>query len=298
MVTLRATRLTGLRKNEIASLTPESFQLDDETPTLTLEARDSKHRKKDVLPLHPQLVTLLRQWLPESAPEQPLFPKLSRRKGYVMIRKDLEAAGIPYTTKDGDAHFHAVGRHTYITELLRNGTSLVVARELARHSDVTMTMRYTHIGLQDQAKAIENLPTDPKWLETGLPTEPMSQHICSTSQQICSKSGVSAGHSQSTEDTGCHSETAGSGDTSPCDVSPSVTHRQKKAPPVTDGAEWRRRESNPDVSSRKWRELQALVERELEVAALALHSDGPDWHSLPPDTRTAILAIVEATHRR
>ena len=100
-----------------------------------------------------------------------------------------------------------------------------------------MTMRYTHIGLQDQAKAIENLPTDPKWLETGLPTEPMSQHICSTSQQICSKSGVSAGHSQSTEDTGCHSETAGSGDTNPCDVSPSVTRRQKKAPPVTDGAQ-------------------------------------------------------------
>ena len=27
-----------------------------------------------------------------------------------MIRKDLEAAGIPYTTKDGDADFHAVGR--------------------------------------------------------------------------------------------------------------------------------------------------------------------------------------------
>ena len=122
-------------------------------------------------------------------------------------------------------------------ELLKNGTSLPEARELARHSDVTMTMRYTHIGLQDQAKAIENLPTDPKWLETGLPTEPMSQHICSTSQQICSKSGVSAGHSQSTEDTGCHSETAGSGDTNPCDVSPSVTRRQKKAPPVTDGAQ-------------------------------------------------------------
>jgi hypothetical protein len=26
------------------------------------------------------------------------------------------------------------------------------------------------------------------------------------------------------------------------------------------------------------------VERELEVAALALHSDGPDWHSLSPGT--------------
>ena len=124
-----------------------------------------------------------------------------------MIRKALEAAGIPYTTKDGDADFHAAGRHTYITELLQNGTSLVVARELARHSDVTMTMRYTHIGLKDQAKGMENLPTAPKWLETDRPTEPMSQHICS-------KSGVSEGHSQSTQSTDCHSNAAKTADVS------------------------------------------------------------------------------------
>jgi hypothetical protein len=45
-----------------------------------------------------------------------------------------------------------------ITELLRNGASLPEAKELARHSDVNMTMRYTHIGLADQAKAVANLP--------------------------------------------------------------------------------------------------------------------------------------------
>ena len=76
-----------------ASLTPESFQLDDQTPTLTLEARHSKHRKQDVLPLHPQLVDLLQQWLPEYPPGEPLFPKPGKRKAYMMIRKDLEAVG-------------------------------------------------------------------------------------------------------------------------------------------------------------------------------------------------------------
>ena len=94
-----------------------------------------------------------------------------------MTRKDLEAAGIPFRTKDGDVDFHAAGRHSYITGLLRNGTSLVVARELARHSDVKMTMRYTHIGLEDQAKGIQNLPTDPKWLSSRRPTESASQQI-------------------------------------------------------------------------------------------------------------------------
>ena len=174
-------------------------------------------------------VAFLRQWLPEYPAEPPLFPKLSRRKGYVMIRKALEAAGIPYTTKDGDADFHAAGRHTYITELLQNGTSLVVARELARHSDVTMTMRYIHLGLKDQAKGIENLPTDPKWLETCHPTEPISQHMCN-------KSGVSEGHAESPEGSECHSKIDNEDHTSANAESSYDTHRQKKAPPVTDGA--------------------------------------------------------------
>jgi hypothetical protein len=51
-----------------------------------------------------------------------------------------------------------VGRHTYITELLRNGASLAEDRELARHSDIRMTMRYTHISLDDQAMAVAAFP--------------------------------------------------------------------------------------------------------------------------------------------
>jgi hypothetical protein len=33
------------------------------------------------------------------------------------------------------------------------------AEELARHADVRMTMKYTHIGIDDQAKAVANLLT-------------------------------------------------------------------------------------------------------------------------------------------
>jgi integrase len=219
--------LTGLRRAEIASLTPESFDLKAIPPTLVVEAATSKRRKKDVLPLHDVLVAMLKEWLADLAPNEPLFPKLANRRTWLMVKLDLKAAGIPYRTKDGVADFHAAGRHTYITELLRNGTSLVEARELARHADVKMTMNYTHIGLEDRAKAVQNLPTDPKWL------------------QMRCISGVPEGHLQSSDNTGCHSDAAGSGDTSPCDVAPSGTHRQKKAPSVTDGAQWRRRESNP-----------------------------------------------------
>ena len=227
---------TGLRKNEIASLTVHSFNLKGDTPTVTIEAVSSKHRKKDVIPLHSQLVHLLRNWLPDYPSDQPLFPKLGKRKTFAMIRKDLEAAGIPYTTKDGDADFHAAGRHTYITELLKNGTSIVVARELARHSDVNMTMRYTHIGLEDQARGMENLPDIPEWGNSDPETDQNSQQICSNSQQICSNLGVFSGHSGSEIVTECHKLTKNRVDATSNSQSPCVTSSQQQAPSVTEGA--------------------------------------------------------------
>ena len=125
---------------------------------------------------------------------------------------------------------------TIITGLLRNGTSLVVARQLARHSDVKMTMRYTHIGLEDQAKGIRNLPTDPSWLKTRCPTAPASQHISSSLQHICSKSCVCEGQAGTPAGSDCHSTGKKKDDASTDEATPYGMQRQKKAPPVTDGA--------------------------------------------------------------
>jgi hypothetical protein len=47
---------------------------------------------------------------------------------------------------------------TCITQLLRSGATLPEAKELARHTDVRITMRYTHIGIGNQALAVGNLP--------------------------------------------------------------------------------------------------------------------------------------------
>jgi hypothetical protein len=80
-----------------------------------------------------------------------------------LVDATQDRIGIPYKNRDGVADFHASGRHSYITGLLSNGASLPVAMELARHSDIRMTMRYTHIGLDAQASAVASLPsTQPK----------------------------------------------------------------------------------------------------------------------------------------
>ena len=211
--------LTGLRRKELASLTPESFRLDQQNPTVTVEAACSKHRRMDVLPLHPELVVMLDVWLKDVESGTPLFPKLAKRRTWLMVKKDLEGAGIPYKNDDGIADFHAAGRHSHITELLRQGASLAEAKELARHSDVRMTMRYTHIGLEDQAKAVAKIG----WECSGSAPRGKVGHLESSDGNEAEKSNPKTNQKASVKG----------------------TKRQKKTPPVKDGAEWRRRGSNP-----------------------------------------------------
>src|SRR5438094_1044587 len=77
-----------------------------------------------------------------------------------MLRIDLAAAGIPFADADGRVcDFHA-WRHSFITLLERSGVSPKLAQELARHSDIRLTMNvYTHTGLYDLGSAVASLPT-------------------------------------------------------------------------------------------------------------------------------------------
>src|SRR5262249_7576128 len=69
-------------------------------------------------------------------------------------------AGLTYRDDEGRvADFHAL-RHSYITLLSRCGVNPKLAQELARHSDIRLTMNvYTHAALYDLAGAVESLPT-------------------------------------------------------------------------------------------------------------------------------------------
>jgi integrase len=224
----RFSYLTGLRRKELASLTPANFDLGADPPTVVVEAACSKHRKRDVLPLHPQLVALLVEWLPALAGDARLFPNLERRKTWFMVKIDLEDVGIPYENEEGFADFHAAGRHSHITGLLRSGATLTQARELARHGDIRMTMRYTHIGIDDQAAAFASLPpavssapgqpASADQRNSSAPAVPSSQTVTSDGD-----SGLSA----SAKENPCH----GKG-------------YREKSPSDGDSQQWRRRESN------------------------------------------------------
>jgi integrase len=148
---------TGLRRNELGSLTPESFSLRSSPPTVTVTARRTKNRKSALLPIREDLAVELRKWIEKKPRAQVLFPVTGRPTG-VMIRADLKDAGIEVEILGRRCDFHAL-RVTMISHLATNGVPLAVAQKLARHSTPVLTSNvYTQLDLNDLKKAVEAVP--------------------------------------------------------------------------------------------------------------------------------------------
>jgi integrase len=172
--------MTGLRASELASLTPRSFHLDTDPPVVVVEAAYSKHRRRDEVPLHADLVHELRVWLSEKT-DGTLWPgNWAKHTAAVdLIKRDLESARaawiaeamtddererrtasdfLLYRDREGRvADFHAL-RHTFVTNLVNAGVAPKDAKELARHSTITFTMdHYAHVGVRDTAAALSKL---------------------------------------------------------------------------------------------------------------------------------------------
>jgi integrase len=152
---------TGLRASELASLTWQSFNLDNPTPSVTVLAAYSKHRRDDILPLRLDIAKQLAEWRRTQIGEK-VFANFRPKKAADMFRRDLEIAGIDYIDQSGRvADFHAL-RHTFISNLSQSGVSPKVAQSLARHSTIGLTMdTYTHVRLHDERAALEKLPDLP-----------------------------------------------------------------------------------------------------------------------------------------
>ncbi len=145
---------SGLRANEIRTLTVSSFNFDG--CTVTVQAGYAKNKKSSTLPLKPQTAETLRSYLSGKLPNVRAFAIPD--KPSEMIKKDLTAAKIPYHTDKGTADFHCL-RHSFISSLAKAGVHPSVAQALARHSTITLTMdAYTHTLKEAEIDAIKRLP--------------------------------------------------------------------------------------------------------------------------------------------
>ena len=144
---------TGFRRRELGSLTPESFDLDGDDPSVTVRAGYSKRGRNDRQPIRRALAAELREYLAGRPRGVPVFavPQRTAR----MLARDLELAGICPKTIEGVADFHAL-RAAYVTGLVRSGVDAATAQKLARHSDVRLTLQtYTSTTKADLRKALE-----------------------------------------------------------------------------------------------------------------------------------------------
>jgi len=148
---------------------------------VTVAAGYSKRRREDTLPLREPTATLLRSYVATKLPAASLFTMPPRWDVADMLRQDMEAArnawlaevkGDPKLAEQRErsdflkptdaagqvADFHAL-RHTFISNLARGGVHPKLAQDLARHSDINLTLgRYSHTVLGEQGDALAALP--------------------------------------------------------------------------------------------------------------------------------------------
>lgn len=170
---------TGLRASELASMTPESFDLDAETPTATVRASCTKNRRLAVQPLPPDAADALRGYLRDKPAGEAVWPGRWSVHAFFLVRSDLDAARAAWleTVQDASARaemeqsdflaycdsegrctdFHAL-RHSFISMVGKSGASPKEHQDLARHSTYALTGHYTHSRLYDLAAAVRSLP--------------------------------------------------------------------------------------------------------------------------------------------
>jgi integrase len=146
---------TGLRANEIRTLTVASFDFTENT--VTLQGAYTKNKKTAVIDLKPETAAELKTFLAGKMPNTRVFA-MPVQPAKIM-RIDLKAAGISYKDEAGQfADFHSL-RHSFITNLARSGVHPSDAMALARHSTITLTMNfYTHTKRESLRKILNEQP--------------------------------------------------------------------------------------------------------------------------------------------
>lgn len=156
-IVYRVATATGLRANEIRTLTAGAFDLDSDKPTLTVKASNTKNRRAVRFALAADLAAALRLHLATKLPTAPAFG--IGRYTATMIQSDCEDAKIAIGEADARIDFHSL-RATFITNLARAGVSLQLAQQLARHSDPRLTANvYSNFSDDEKRQALELLPT-------------------------------------------------------------------------------------------------------------------------------------------
>jgi len=227
---------TGLRAGELRSLSPASFRLSGDEPTVTVAAAYCKNRRESTLPLRPDTVELLAVHLKDQQRDCCALAIPPREHVAKMIRADLDVARAKWINEaknDGErehreksdflaytnhakrkADFHAL-RHTFISNLAAGGVHPKIAQTLARHSTFALTMeRYSHSDHDKELAAMRTLPNLPKPAPKASKTSEKPGKSASSVLAFCLAQNGTSGES-SVDSGGLKSDTAGDSQSAP-----------------------------------------------------------------------------------
>ncbi|KYG68219.1 site-specific recombinase [Bdellovibrio bacteriovorus] len=112
-----------------------------------------KGSKERVIALPTLTVQVLHTWKKESGFNEFVFGEepLNPRTAYDMVKLSGQRAGLLKPL-----HPHAL-RHSFATHLLSSGANLRTLQELLGHESLQATEKYTHLGIDQLARTLENL---------------------------------------------------------------------------------------------------------------------------------------------
>jgi integrase/recombinase XerC/integrase/recombinase XerD len=150
----------GLRISEACSL--EWSSISGDARVLRITGKGKKERIAALPPLVAAAILRYRKLL--STHDTPFVfgeTPLHTRIGYEMVRRAGQRAGLLKPL-----HPHAL-RHSFATHLLTSGANLRSLQELLGHESLQATSRYTHLGIDQLARTLEDFhPLGPKILKS------------------------------------------------------------------------------------------------------------------------------------
>jgi len=153
---------SGLRAQELDSLTPRSFHLKIYPPYIEVHCTVSKRRTTDRIELSPEFTEMVAVWLRGKPRNQPLWrsSKSWWYKAAEMLRHDLAAAGIENSvmTADGPAviDFHSF-RCYRVTKAILTGKSCRVVLATVRLSSESLLNRYVKMPASEVSECTRSI---------------------------------------------------------------------------------------------------------------------------------------------
>jgi site-specific recombinase XerD len=143
---------TGLRRSELFGLQWCNVRLKSKNPMLTVAAATAKGSKSRHVPLNQEALQVMRVWRKCSEAEYVFCGKTGDR----LTSAKTSWRNLLLKARIDDFRWHDM-RHHFASQLVMAGVDLNTVRELLGHSDLSMTLRYAHLGADHKLDAVRRL---------------------------------------------------------------------------------------------------------------------------------------------